>query len=183
MRLSATFIAIGLLALMGTAYARPAEVDNEDAASVDALQEGSFADTDNAIMERRSYYRPHRSRYGSFCPDIPIIVAPAPAMMRRSLYRRPHHLCPIFDPIREVPEVATSGLPDLGILGRRADAAPVEAASYKSHHHKGYRHHHSGYGRHYNSYGHRGQYLGVAPLDLGFNVEIGRFGGIVVNQG
>ncbi|KAJ1971460.1 hypothetical protein H4R35_005244 [Dimargaris xerosporica] len=124
MRFSTTFIAIGLLALMATAYARPAEVDNEDAASVDALQEDSFADADSSLLERR------------------------------------------------------------------ADAAPVEAASHKSHHHhhkghhhhkshhhhKGHRHHHNGYGRHSVGYGrhyghgHHGQYGGYRPINFGGSI-------------
>ncbi|KAJ1983697.1 hypothetical protein H4R34_001125 [Dimargaris verticillata] len=52
MRLSTTFITIGLLALIGTAYASPVDFDNEEAGGVDALQE-SPADSDNAPLERR----------------------------------------------------------------------------------------------------------------------------------
>ncbi|KAJ1976679.1 hypothetical protein H4R35_002596 [Dimargaris xerosporica] len=90
MRLSTTFIAIGLLALMGTVYARPAEVDNEDAGSIDTLQEDSSGDADSAPMERRSYYRSHyngygrhyrgyghHGHYGGFSPIIPGALTPA----------------------------------------------------------------------------------------------------------
>ncbi|KAJ1977413.1 hypothetical protein H4R35_002313 [Dimargaris xerosporica] len=155
MRFSTTFIAIGLLALMGTAYANPAEVDGENASSVDALQEDSFADADSSPLERRAD------------------AAPVEAASHKSHHHKGHH---------------HKGHHHKGHhhkghhhKGHHHKSHHHKGHHHKGHHHKGHHHkghhhkghHHNGYGRHsvgYGrryGYGHHGQYGGFSPINVG----------------